>query len=274
MKVFLRLLDFYINSSIHVALAVCSLLLLTYIEFKIPLSKSLLFFVFFGTISGYNFIKYAKVAGLHHSSLTNSLKSIQVFSVMAGVLMFYFAFQLSISSLATIGILGILTVLYAVPFLYRKSLRNVQGLKIFIVAFVWAGLTGIVPFIEARETIIIDVLIIFLQRFIVVLVLIFPFEIRDLPYDALILKTVAQKLGVINVKRIGYFLLAVLIGLEFLKEMVHISFLLSLLIISLSIAFVLFKSKTTQSKYFTIFWVEGLPILWLGLVLLLDDFLM
>lgn len=270
MKVFIRLLDFYINSSIHVALAVCSLFLITHYEFEIPLSKGLLFFVFFGTISGYNFIKYAKIAGLHHRSLTKSLKSIQVFSVIAGLMMFYFAFRLSISSLAAIGGLGILTILYAVPFIYKKSLRNVQGLKIFIVAFVWAALTVILPFIEEGEAFGLDLLITFLQRFIIVLVLVFPFEIRDLPYDALALKTVAQKFGVLNLKRSGYALLIVVLVLELFKETITVPFVLSLFLISFSIGFMLYLSKTSRSKYFTILWVEGIPILWIGLVLLLN----
>jgi len=54
---FMKLLfDFYINSSIHVALAVLSLSWITLLEFDIPYDKEVLFFIFFASITGQNFI--------------------------------------------------------------------------------------------------------------------------------------------------------------------------------------------------------------------------
>ena len=85
MKVLRRLFDFYINSSIHVALAVTSLVMVTLYEFELPLDFALVGFLFFGTITGYNFVKYAGVAGLHHRSLAKSLQAIQVFSFLCFV---------------------------------------------------------------------------------------------------------------------------------------------------------------------------------------------
>ena len=58
-----RIFEFYINSSIHVALAVLSLVLITVLEFNLKLPNSYWYFVFFGTITGYNFVKYAPIAG-------------------------------------------------------------------------------------------------------------------------------------------------------------------------------------------------------------------
>ena len=53
-----RLLDFYIKSSIHVGVAVFSLVYVT--AFSDYLSKNIAYpsCVFFGTIIGYNFLKY------------------------------------------------------------------------------------------------------------------------------------------------------------------------------------------------------------------------
>ena len=52
-----RLFDFYINSSIHVALAVSSLVYITILEFHLKLDIEIILFVFFATITGYNFVK-------------------------------------------------------------------------------------------------------------------------------------------------------------------------------------------------------------------------
>ena len=97
---FLKLIfDFYIKASIHVALAVYAFLRITEIYFDLPYNKNLNYFIFFGTITGYNFVKYAGVAKLHHRSLTNSLKAIQIFSFFCFLGMGFYAYQISINTL-------------------------------------------------------------------------------------------------------------------------------------------------------------------------------
>ena len=75
-----KILNFYINASIHVSLAVYSLVRVTELYFNLPYNEALDYFIFYGTITGYNFVKYADVAKLHHRSLTRNLKLIQIFS--------------------------------------------------------------------------------------------------------------------------------------------------------------------------------------------------
>jgi len=59
MNLFKLVFNFYINSSIHVALAVYALVRITESYFKLPYNENLDYFIFYGTITGYNFIKYA-----------------------------------------------------------------------------------------------------------------------------------------------------------------------------------------------------------------------
>ena len=84
--------NFYINSSIHVAIAVCSFVGVTLIEFDISISNDLLGFIFFGTITGYNFVKYAKSIRTRFVDLYLYLKIIQVLSLVA---LLYFSLQIS-----------------------------------------------------------------------------------------------------------------------------------------------------------------------------------
>lgn len=272
MKFLKGVFAFYINSSIHVALAVVSLLVITVLEFQLKFSSHLIGFVFLASLTGYNFVKYAKVAGLHHRTLTNSLKTIQVFSAVCFVLLVYFAYQLPIKVLLIAVCFGMATFLYAVPFVRSKNLRNFSGLKIFIVAFVWAGVTVILPFVASEVPISADVFLTFLQRILIVVALILPFEIRDVPYDGLNLKTLPQQFGVRNTKLLGQFILLFCLVFEFFKAYSEVAYLISLLIFCVILGWLLVISKTMQNRYFASFWIEGLPILWLVIFLLFEQF--
>lgn len=263
MKLLRGVFAFYINSSIHVALAVASLLAVTVLEYNLPISKELWAFVFLSTLSGYNFVKYAKVAGLHHRSLTQSLKTIQVFSAFCFALLVIIAFPLPIKVLLITAAFGLTTFFYAVPFIRSKNLRNFSGLKIFVVAFVWAGVTVILPFVEAEIDLTADVLLTFFQRILIVVALILPFEIRDIPYDGLNLKTLPQQLGVRNTKLLGEVVLLFCLVFEFFKDESDVAYITSLLFFCVMLGWLLVISKTEQSRYFSSFWVEGLPIFWL-----------
>lgn len=272
MKFLKGVFAFYINSSIHVALAVVALLAITVLEYHITVAKELWSFVFLGTLTGYNFVKYAKVAGLHHRSLTESLKAIQVFSAVCFAVLAYIAFRLPINVLLISVGFGMATFFYAVPFVRSKNLRNFSGLKIFVVAFIWAGVTVILPFVASEVTITWDVLLTFFQRILIVVALILPFEIRDVPYDGLNLKTLPQQVGVRNTKLLGEVVLLLCLVFEFFKSDSEVAYLVSLLIFCVILGGVLVISKTEQNRYFSSFWVEGMPILWLFLMLLFEQF--
>lgn len=270
MKFLKRVFAFYINASIHVALAVLSLLAITVLEYHLVIPIELWLFVFLGALTGYNFVKYAKVAGLHHRSLTNSLKTIQIFSGICFVFLAFIAFKLSIQTLMITAAFGLATFFYAVPFVRHKNLRNFSGLKIFVVAFVWAGVTVIVPVVASDATISINILLTFLQRILIVVALILPFEIRDVPYDALNLKTLPQQVGVKSTKLIGEGVLLLCLVFEFFKVNSEVAYIISLLVFCSVLGWILVISKTEQSRYFSSFWVEGLPILWYLLFILFE----
>lgn len=275
MGVFKKLLNFYINSSIHVALSVYSLTWISLIEFGFSYDESILYFVFYATITGYNFVKYFGIAKFHHRSLTNWLKSIQVFSFLCFILMCYYGIQLNESTMIFIAGLGVVTFLYAIPFLPKRlfldkqhNLRSIGGLKIYLIALVWSGVTVFLPLINNDYLIDADVVITGIQRYVFIIVLMLPFEIRDLRYDSLKLSTVPQKIGVKQTKIIGVILLVVFFFLEFFKDEITLRKFLVLLIITGFTLLLLVLSKIEQGKYYSAFWIEGLPILWLILLLL------
>ena len=76
-------LDFYINSSIHVALAVLSFCILTVYEFELEHFNSFYTAVFCASVSGYNFVKYFGLTKFYYRSLTTRLKYIQLVSFLS-----------------------------------------------------------------------------------------------------------------------------------------------------------------------------------------------
>jgi len=275
MRLFNQFLDFYISSSIHVALSVLALSFITLNVFDFPFNKDLLLFVFFATITGYNFVKYYGIAKWHHRRLTRWLKVIQIFSFLCFLAMCYFMFQLPVKTLIIISVCGATTFLYAIPFLPKKmyldsnkNLRNISGLKVYVIAIVWAGVTVLLPLINNNHDLNDDVWITFIQRFLFVIALMLPFEIRDLQFDDLKLSTIPQKIGVKQTKISGMILLLVFFFLEFFKDEIRpYQIQLTLIISFITMLFIAFSRKN-QDKYYSAFWVEGIPIIWMLLVLL------
>ena len=272
-----QILNFYINSSIHVALAVFSLSYITFLEFNISYDNSVLYFIFYASITGYNFVKYFEVTKFHHRSLSTWLKLIQIFSLLCFVLMCYYSFRLEKITMFYITVFAVLTFLYTIPFIPKRkllnkqsNLRNIGGLKVFLIAFVWTGVTVFIPLLNNHLSIDKGVIIESVQRFLIVIMLMLPFEIRDLQFDSLKLYTIPQNLGIKGTKILGVFIGLLMFVLEFLKTDEPINQIIVLLIIILLTLSLILFSKEKQGRYYAAFWVEGIPILWLLLMLFIN----
>ncbi len=257
------------------ALSVYALSWITLLEFDIPYDKHVLYVIFFGTVSGYNFVKYYGLAKFHHRRLENRLKRVQMVSFFSFLLMVFYGFELAANTLIVLSVFGLITFLYAIPFLPKRllysqqNLRSVSGVKIHVIALVWCGVTVFIPLVNNSYELDGNVFITALQRFIFVLVLMLPFEIRDMRQDSLKLSTIPQKIGVKTTKILGTVLLAVFFLLNFFKDTVNQKFLLPYLVIAVVTAIFVLFSKEQQNSYYSSFWVEGIPLLWLLLVLVL-----
>lgn len=275
MKRLNHLFHFYINSSIHVALAVFSLTYITYLELDVGVDFNLLWFNFFATVLGYNFVKYFGLAQFHYRSLTGRLKSIQIFSLVCILAMGYFVVQLPIQTTGYILVFALVTFLYAIPMLPKEvlydehhNLREIGGLKVYIVAFVWCGVTVFLPWLNQEIHPCLEVLLLGVQRFLFVLVLMFPFEIRDLKYDSIKLATIPQKIGVKATQYIGLLLLGVIFMVELFKDVTSTFKILLLGVILFITGLFLLGAKITSKRNYSAFWVESIPIIWLALWLL------
>lgn len=275
MRVIKQFFDFYLNSSFHVALAVYAMSFITLKRFNILYDENILYFIFYATITAYNFVKYFGIAKFHHRSLTQSLKAIQIFSFICFAFLCYYALQLPFKSLIYILVFGVITFLYAFPFIPKdfyldnqQNLRDFSGIKVYIIAFVWTGVTVFLPLINNEFTFNADVFITAFQYFIFVIVLMLPFEIRDLKYDSLKLATIPQRIGVKLTKLFGLIFLMVFFFAEFFKdELSNCNITSSSIITFITAIFLVFTNKK-RNRYYSSFWVESIPIFWLIIVLL------
>jgi hypothetical protein len=268
MKFLKQLLDFYINSSMHVALSCFALIKITYLMLNITTDNSVTYFTFFGTIVGYNFVKFDALARANKNKMQNQLKSIAVFSFVSLILVGIYFFKLQFTTKISATLFLIITILYTLPFFPNiKNARNWAGLKIYIVAICWVGVTVILPILNSEIAIQNSFYIIALQRFLLIFSLILIFEIIDLKSDDPHLKTVPQQIGVKNTKILGFVLLIVFYGLGFFNSNFNFQFLKLQLqlnfVIAIIIAIFLYFANENRSKYYTSFWVESIPVFWL-----------
>ena len=269
MQIFKRFLDFYINSSIHVALSVYVLVKMTQFVFHITDDNTVCFFAFFGTIVGYNFVKYDALARTKKMQISNEIKAFAVLSFLSLIATMYYFFKLQFITQSIAVVFLILTMLYTLPFFpNRSNARNWAGIKIYIVTLCWVGVTVFLPVINAGFSFSIDIILIALQRFILVFVLTLIFEIIDLQNDDPHLLTVPQEIGVNQTKIIGSTLLFGFIILEFLDTNFRQQALLLKGGIALTVFLFLLFANEKRSKYYTSFWVESIPILWWILLLI------
>lgn len=241
MKIFKSILDFYINTSIHVAVAVFCLVKITAIDLNTSINLNVQIFVFFATIVAYNFLKYFEVFQKKVFTVQKNYPILLVtFFAFFGLLFCFFKLEFEIK----LAFVAISVVVFLYPFL-----RKYGFLKMFIVSICVTYITVYIPTLNFYS---LEKTNYLWQRFFVIICLLIPFEIIDVNNDAKTINTLPQILGIQNIKFIGYVLLIIcncFFQLDFL-----VTFIIGIFI---------FFSSTDSSKYFTSFWVESLPILWL-----------
>ena len=256
MKILRKIFDFYIQSSIHVAIAVFCLLQITVVSNQQQLNTCFSLCVFFGTVLGYNFLKYFGVFRRGFFRF-NKYYAMLLVSFLAGIGFLFSFYWLDHSIQILILISGLFVLVY--PFLRKHG-----WLKLFLVSFVVTFITVYIPF-QTEKYSISELYLNVSQRFFIVISLLVPFEIMDSKADDISLNTLPQQFGIKKAKLFGILLVIPFFTLEFLK--LHSSY----LVLPIGIITVCFINFTTleRNKYYTSFWVESVPIFWWILHLIL-----
>ncbi len=143
-----------------------------------------------------------------------------------------------------------------------NKLRSNGIVKIMVVAVVWTGLVILAPHYSQLHLTELSLQILLKSAFVFtyVMMLTTSFDQRDLLIDSQQLNTLPQLFK----RKLIYFYIAFGIILNFILFASSTEgwlLILSVFIVNLS-TFLCFKSTEYKSFYYTAFWIEGLPILW------------
>ena len=263
--------NFYIKSSFHLGICVICLYLVNVLKHDIEADYLIITFLFSSTIIVYNFIKYGYNLQNYSTAKNSVLKMIQFLSFFCGFALIYTLFFLKFYTLLVGTFLFFICIFYVFPIGNSKlNFRNLSKVKLFLVAFCWSASTVFLPLIENGLNNYYFTLIFSFQIFFLVIIYTIPFEIRDLHKDSIELQTIPQIFGIKKSKNICYYLIIVFSLLSFINSGFGANF-LSDVILSIILFFIVYITKKNQSKYFSSFWVESVPIYWLMFCVLLKS---
>lgn len=273
MQLLKKIIDFYIFSNIHVALAGFCLTKITLLKFGFTTSISPLF-VAFSIILSYNFIRFYEIKTNRLGWLKHwFMKQIKVLIALSitsilGLIYLLFFTEFKLNSLVIVLPFAFMTFFYVIPIFKIGSLevsfRNFPGIKIFSIAIAWAGISVLFPLCQEGFKFNQSVFIEFIQRILILIAITLPFDIRDVQSDSEELKTIPQVLGVHNTKIIGTLLLVFFVLLGFVVQ----TNLITTFIIAIVTGLFLWFSTVNKSRYYASFWVEAIPIFWFYLIVL------
>jgi 4-hydroxybenzoate polyprenyltransferase len=278
-------LDFLLFSNIFIALCAVSQGLVTYWLLKVKPDEHVLGLLFCSTLALYNFSillskpkkpensKFRRVQWIFsHYRLMISL------TIISAIVIIPLSFFLNASSRILLIGLGLISVAYSLPIFSihekRFGLRNIPGVKLFMIAMVWALSCVLLPILEidANNTAAITInetIILLVKRFLFIAAIAVPFDIRDLFQDKKNeLKTIPVILGEQNSLLLCQLFLATYVFFLFtLTERIDGDFFALCLTIILS-GWLIFKSKWKKNEYYYFLFLDGIMILQLIMLIL------
>jgi len=222
---FLRsILDFVLYSNLFIAIGAVALVLSNQLTVGDELTfDNTCWFVLFSTVFAYSLLKYArdddKLDYTIHQSWAKKypqvFRNLMLISLVASGAFFL---KLNTEAKITIVILAVFTAFYGylqVPFPSKKlRLREIGLFKTLFVGLVWSFTTVVVPF--SGQHLATDTMVfLLLRRFLFILALTIPFEIKDLWIDkAAGISTLPMQIGVDKTKLLAQGVLLLLIGIN------------------------------------------------------------
>lgn len=247
--------------------------MITMLQFELPVSEALLSFIFFCTVISYNGIKYLHLFTIRKGTFSPDVTPIGVITLFSLTGATVSALFLNPFTLAATVIPGFLAAAYALPLHRRlKGLRQVYGLKIFVIGLVWAIVTVLLPFVQTSDPVFSEpeIFTSFLQRLLFVIALTIPFDIRDSASDPESLGTIPMIFGNRNAILFGCSLLGASLLIEILFRTNSLAEVMLHTLMILLTGGLLWKSIHRHSANLAFFWIEGIPILWALLLIMLN----
>lgn len=271
MQVLKQSFAFYVFGNIHVAVAAYCLTKISFLQFDIN-NQSLANFVFFSTVLSYNFIRLFQLDKLNSMTsiwIRANKRSLIVLNSLALIGSVYYLLNFRLVDILVLVPFFLATMFYVFPFKKKiTGLRNVPALKLFLIGITWTGLTLYLPLFSAQIHNTPDAYIAVTQRFLFILAITIPFDIRDAQFDLPGLNTLPQLLGVNRSKLMAVMMLIVVVLFDFLIPYKNPNyFWINLVMMGMSMILIAF-SGIKRGRFYTAFWIEAVPIVWYLLYLI------
>ena len=261
--------QWYVRASIHVSLCLIALVGFTSAVFDSEVSAAYYLALFFGSIAGYNTIKYGLESGKYLGLVARERRFVMVLSALSLGMGCYFLIQLPPGVWLLFLMAGFITALYAVPLKPGGvNLRSYGLLKVMLVALVWTILSVWAPLWGLEDLKSWDAGVESFQRVVWVFLLMLPFEIRDMKSDPPQMKSIPQRFGLRATRNIAWGI-AVLFALATgMKDAPAVGEYEVKIIVAVLMGLSITFATEKQHRYYAAFWVEGIPLAALGLLLL------
>ena len=272
-----KILDLLIQSNINVALSAGALTKITLLRFQSG-SDMIPLFVVFSSVLAYNYMRIIELKEERLNWYREWYEKNKLFFwfinivVAIGLLILLFFIAFKWYALLVMLPFFILTFLYVKPTIFKsnlKALRAIPFFKILNIAFCWAGVTVLFPLIQEFGVADKLVWIEFFERFLFVIALTIPFDIRDVKIDSESMQTIPQIIGVKGAKLLAILFLILILILDYSFFTNWYFQRVKTIVLFLILAVLILKSSPDRSRFFTSFWVESVPIIWLLLILYL-----
>ena len=209
MKTYLRqAVEFILFSQLFIAAGAAAQTAFTYQLIGQAIDLGVVALVFFATLALYNLSMVLSNPGKKPASL---LKRVQwmskhrhlcsSFTLIGGLSTLCLSFFLAAAAQIVLASLALISIAYSLPLVTfrgeRVSLRNIPGLKLVLIALVWALSTTLLPIVNSPVSLSAGTLWILLtQRILFFMAIAIPFDVRDIYQDSIYcLKTIAVALG-------------------------------------------------------------------------------
>ncbi len=191
-----KLIKALINSNLYISFAAVFLTIETQIGLGMkPQWHPYLFIIFFATLFEYNLHRFITVItnkealnSEKHKWVRDNLNGfyLLVFTSLAGFICVALLAKKEV--LITLVPIALLTLFYSMPVFWNKKgifkLREIPYLKIFLIAFVWASSTILLPIIQSNTMFNkVHVITMLAERSFFIFAITIPFDIRDIEVD-------------------------------------------------------------------------------------------
>lgn len=185
----------------------------------------------------------------------------------------YFFLQISWAIRWELIVPALLSLAYVWPILSkRRRLRDINHLKIYLIALVWAWVCVRLPFVDAgRSSLELPQSLLLVEKALFIFAITLPFDIRDLVVDQYSkVKTIPSIIGLARSKYLAYAALFVAFLLVCFNPIYTSSSIIALAISYASTAWFVSHSDSQKHDYFFTGLIDGTMIIQLGLLVLLS----